>query len=546
MKWERLTYNVLTGVVCCLLPFSFSGEGLFTYPLHIAVYAVLFACVLIRIVYLKKGSSLLVTKSDILVCFYVLYGCIRAYFSREALPLSLFAQWTTLIVVYGVSQNTNHTLLPLFLWVSCMLQAIIGLGQFIGIVGSHHSLFHVTGSFWNPSQLGGFIACFFPLFAGELMTGKHSRWFWLGLVPPACVLVLSDSRAAWLACGVSVLYVLPLKFEGKLKIGIVTLLLVTAGIGLYFYKPLSAMGRLYIWWISKDMVLEHPLWGSGIHTFSGKYMLYQARYFHIHPDSDFAGVATLVNTPYNEFIHVFTEQGGVGLVLFVLLLGSYFFIHGRKQDKKYKGVILAFILFACFSYPGENIALLFGLVVCMGAVRGKTWFRVRLSSFLGFVVAIVLAGGIYMNMKIMQEYYSLSLVAKRSLETVDIPRYKNEPEALQYLSRVNRSLSIADRVLIQKWISNQIPAPETYCKLGNLYERLKEYDKAEQCYQVAADMIPNQIRANYFLFKLYETTGRALDAYQMAIFISRQNVKIENTFTLSVKGEIKRFLEKSR
>lgn len=546
MKREQLVYGILAGLICCLLPFAFSGEGLFAYPILVTVGAILVTGTLTCTVCLKKGIFLSVTRSDVFVFLYLLYGCCRAYASREGLPLVFFSQWAILIAVYILSRNIDYSLLPLFLWASCMVQAVIGLGQFLGIVTSHHSLFHVTGCFWNPSQLGGFIACFFPLIVGELLTRKYSRWYWLGLLLPASILVLSDSRAAWLACGVGVLYVLPLKLKSRLNASIVILFIAMIGIGLYCYKPLSALGRLYIWRISTDMAWEHSLCGSGIHSFSDKYMLYQAEYFHAHPESDFAGQATFVNTPYNEFIHVLAEQGSIGFLLFVLLFGSYFFFTGQEQGNKYKGVILAFVVFACFSYPGENIALLFGVVACMGAVRDKEWFHVCLSRSRKSMFIVFLGGIVCVNAGIVHEYHLLSLVAKRPLERVDIPRYKNEPEVIQHLLRVNKSLSLADRVVMQQRISEQIPAPETYCKLGNLHEQLKEYDVAERYYQIAADMIPNQIRANYFLFKLYKTTGRASDAYKMAVFISRQNVKVENTFTLGVKGEIKRFLEKSR
>lgn len=236
----------------------------------------------------------------------------------------------------------------------------------------------------------------------------------------------------------------------------------------------------------------------------------------------------------------------MGLLLFLLLLGSYFFFIRRDNDRKYKGVVLAFALFACFSYPGENIALLFGLAACMGAARGGELFHVPLSPSRKCIISIVLAGCIYANVRIVKEYRWLTLVAGQPLESARIPRYKNEPEALRYFLCIKESLNLSDQLKMQEWISKKLPSPETYCELGCLYEQMKEYDKAEKCYQMAADMVPNQIRANYFLFKLYETTGRTPEAHKMATFISRQNIKIENTFTLSVQGEVARFLKKVR
>lgn len=254
VKREQLWYGFLVGTMCCLLPFSFIKSGLLTDSFYIALSGTIVSGTLISIVCLKKDRAVSLTKNDIFVCLYILYGGLRAYFSREELPLSFFPSWVTLITVYIISRNMNHVLLPLFLWITCTLQAIIALLQFMGMVESGHPLFHVTGCFWNPSQLGGFIACFFPLFVNEWLTRRYPPGYWLGLLPLVCSLILSDSRAAWFACVMGVLYVLPFKFKGKLQAGLVTSGLVLVSVGLYFYRPVSALGRLYVWWICKGYV----------------------------------------------------------------------------------------------------------------------------------------------------------------------------------------------------------------------------------------------------------------------------------------------------
>lgn len=546
MKTGQFVPSVLVGIICCWLPFVFTGDGLFAFEFRIAGCAILVACILIGVLCLRKGISFSVTGSDIFVFLYILYGCLRVCFSWGELPYSFFPQWMMLVAGYIVSRNINSTLLPLFLWATCTLQAILALAQFMGIVGSHHFLFNGTGSFWNPSQLGGFIACFFPVMVNELLTGKYPVRYWLGLLPMACSLVLSDSRAAWLACGVGMLYVVSFKFKDKVKVGLLCLGLLLGGMVTFFYKPLSAMGRLYIWWISKDMVRENPLWGKGMRSFRDEYMLYQANYFHVHPESAFSRMATSVTTPYNEFIHVFVEQGCIGFLLLFLLFGSYFLFVRLDINMKYRGVILAFVCFACFSYPGENIALLFGLVVCMGAIRGKEWLRIRLSCAWKCVILCVLVACVTMSVGVIKEYSLLTGLAKQPLDSTRLFLYKNEPEAIQYLLHVNKSLKSRDRLRMREWLSDKMPSPETYCNLGYMYEQVQDNEEAERYYRIASNMVPNQIRANYYLFKLYERRGRSTDAREMAIVISRQDVKIENTFTLSVKGEIERFLKKSR
>lgn len=539
----ELVLPILSGIVCCILPFTFTGVGLFSYEIRIATCVLLFVGMMLGIIYSKRGLKVSITRNDVFVFVYVLYGGSRACVDGGDIPSSWVSQWIFLIMVYVVSRNTNHRLLPLFFWISGTCQAFLALGQALGYVESNHTFFKVTGCFWNPSQLGGFVACLLPLVVSEFAHRRCSVRYGLILLPIIYALFLSDSRAAWVTCVVGLCYLFPVRMRGRYALVIVSCLIVLACGALYFYKPHSALGRLRVWHICGEMIQAKPWWGSGVHSFRSEYMLYQADYFYHHPGDVFADTATVVTTPYNEFIHVFVEQGGVGFILFLIMVGQFLFLSPGKENKKYQSVVLAFLCFSCFSYPGENIALLFVAVVCMGAVRGKTWLSPRLYLSRVLVIVLVLIGCMAWAIKDIQAYNSLSLVAKQPLETADIPRYRCEPEALQYLLRANKNLEVRDRLIMQKWISESTPTPETYCKLGDLYEQAREYDRAERCYRVAADMIPNQIRAKYFLFKLYEKSGRLSDAMRMANMISRQKVKVENSFTLSVKGEVGRYLK---
>jgi tetratricopeptide (TPR) repeat protein len=91
-------------------------------------------------------------------------------------------------------------------------------------------------------------------------------------------------------------------------------------------------------------------------------------------------------------------------------------------------------------------------------------------------------------------------------------------------------------------IKNIFPSSETYCRLGEACECDGQYECAEQLYQKAADMVPNRISPNYHLWQLYVKQGDCTQAHAMAQKILSQPVKVENTFTLRVKGQIKRYL----
>lgn len=303
------------------------------------------------------------------------------------------------------------------------------------------------------------------------------------------------------------------------------------------------MGKLNVWAVCQEMIISRPLFGSGIHSFAGEYMFRQAKFLGDHPGTAFEATATTVTTPYNEFIHVWTEQGSFGLLLFLFLLVSFFLKTKANANRKYKAVVLAFAVFACFSYPGENIALLFGLVCCMGNIRGYEWIRLPYSRILRYAILPLLAGCIFFNVKIIKKYHLFSYSLKEDIAFSDLTIFKNEPEILQSVLQADKTLSLPVKLQIQQWIVRSAPSPATLCSLGELYEKAGKEDQAEKYYRIAAHMVPNQVRANYSLFKLYQKQGNEDKAREIAFHISQQPIKIENTYTLGVQGEIQRYLK---
>ena len=84
---------------------------------------------------------------------------------------------------------------------------------------------------------------------------------------------------------------------------------------------------------------------------------------------------------------------------------------------------------------------------------------------------------------------------------------------------------------------------ETYCMRGDIYLERKSYGQAEESYKVAAEMIPTRIRPNYKLWNLYLLQQDTVNARKMALHILAQRVKVENTFSIKVRGRMKQFLD---
>ena len=89
------------------------------------------------------------------------------------------------------------------------VEAVWGLLQIYGFEPSNHSLYALTGSFYNPGPYSGFLAMCVPLALYEWLKGKR---IWKHLALAALVLMLvvlpsGMSRSAWLAALVASGYV---------------------------------------------------------------------------------------------------------------------------------------------------------------------------------------------------------------------------------------------------------------------------------------------------------------------------------------------------
>ena len=141
-------------------------------------------------------------------------------------------------------------------------EAFWGLLQVYGYEPSNHSLYALTGSFYNPGPYSGFLGMCLPIALHEWLKGK-GIWKHLALVAlvlMGVVLPSGMSRSAWLAALVASGYVLAVhhwkavcRYWKAVLAGL--LLLVVLGIGAYHWKKDSADGRLLMWKIAFTEVI---------------------------------------------------------------------------------------------------------------------------------------------------------------------------------------------------------------------------------------------------------------------------------------------------
>ncbi|MCL3781512.1 hypothetical protein EMN47_14065 [Prolixibacteraceae bacterium JC049] len=488
------------------------------------------------------------------------------------------------VIVRTLGQNI-HRLLLIGIIIGGVFEAIYGNLQLYNVFSSNHSSFSLTGHFFNPGPYAGFLivsfAVAFTKYMKEIDAEKNAlisvKWkqylLILSLVLITLVLPATRSRAAWLASGAVVLYVLfyfsvrkflPKRLKElyriigtKWALVVFTVLLSILLCGIYFFKKDSANGRLLIWKASIPMVLESPIIGHGTGSFKAKYMDYQASYFQDNMKSDEVMVADNTTYAFNEPLKLLIEQGLIGGLLAVGLLYFIFFKKGTDSNSyllSARAGLLAFLIFGLFSYPSSILPIMVNSVLLLAIVSNYSKQKDLLIP-LPIRILVVLSGmcliiwtGVWLK-----RYYNGLRSWKDASDIYAIGEYdasiKNFKEAYpllkkngNFLINYGKALAMAKRpdeaiILLndaKRFANNTV----LYTALGDSYKMQSEFLKAEEAYQKAYAMIPSRFYPLYLLANLYKESGEVNKAVRVAQQIMRKPIKVESRAILEMKNEM--------
>ena len=560
MKQVLLTYLLTKGIsssaflILVFAPIFYSGIFIEN-QINLLSIIILTPPVVYQLI-LKKSIHL--SLIDIILLVFSAFYIVRLFTSQGGYEWHLLKLLSLTCWYILFRLHSSFWIITYLLVIFGVIQTILVILQSQFIIYGYHQFFNTTGTFHNPTLLGGFLAISFIM---ALSVGKNylQQKNKKGYIFIACSmfmvwgLYLSDSRAAWLAVFSCILLTL-LKNRCRrwtrkkellliLGCGIIVILL---SIILYQYKPVSANGRLFIWERSLEMIRDKPLWGHGINGFRGNYMHYQADYFEKNPQSNNSMLADNVEYVYNELIKISVEMGIVGLILFLILLFSLL----KKYDNIiiYNGLIVL-IVFSLFSYPSD--VYIFLLIFCFFAANlpHKTLFLFDISHQL--LIGILWIAPTFMSLGLckMYYYYLIDTCVKKCNNFNEFfcqddilkqyHKLKYHPQFMMWFAKQmfqskdwNNALPVLkDALLIY-------PCLEIYCDLGTIYQQQNKYQEAKIHYTIALNMIPSRITPKYKLFKLYLHEKDSLNAKKVANQILNSPIKIENTSFLKMKAKI--------
>ena len=536
---------------------------------------------------LFQKTNLPFSKSDASVGLFLLVVGVSSFLlNGDRLNITKLALLFLLVIFYVscrmVLNPRRKYLLCLFLIITGLVEAIWGLRQLYGFERSQHSLFKLTGSFYNPGPYMGYLAVITPLalhlFLNEAKS-KIQTYLQKGLGGTTLVAVLlvlpaGMSRASWLAVllGCSIVagsyyarkhdwqsfynkYKQKIRLFGLLGLSLFFLFL----IGIYFMKKDSADGRLLMWKVSGQVIKSNP-WGVGIGNFSGAYGDAQAAYFaNGEASATEEYVAGNPEYAFNEYLQIIIESGIIAFLLFITMLVLAFRNGFKQKESGIVGSLAAFLVFAAFSYPFSILPS--GIVfVCLLAAtsppsplpkrEGELLTRdfrsiAILTACLSFTVYInIHAYPYYQAYKTWNKnriYYHASMYKDVAKEYEKIYPYLKDQ--VGFLFEYAQSLSKSQ----QYGKSNEVLSraiqiscdPMLYNIMGKNHQSKREYKEAESAFLKATHIVPNRLYPHYLLAKLYMETGEKEKAIHTAEIVLTKEPKVMSRAVEEMREEMR-------
>ena len=415
------------------------------------------------------------------------------------------------------------------------VEAVWGLLQVYGYEPSNHSLYALTGSFYNPGPYSGFLAMCVPVALHEWLEGKRI-WKPMALVALVLMLVVLPSgmsRSAWVAALVASGYVLGMHYREKVcrywkYFCVGGLLLVVLAVGAYHWKKDSADGRLLMWKVATQTVLDQPWQGVGWEYVAGAYGDAQERYFASGAASEQeAHVAGAPEYVFNEYLQVAMAWGVPALCGILLLVGGCFYLGHRGRMFGVCGGLLSLGVFSFSSYPFQFVEFIVALIALLVACM------MRLRNVCLQVSVLIIGIGVCLYLYDYREEHPMRK-AHTMFERAHSLHKAGEWEASTELLKETMRIS-SDAMILNI--------------IGKNCQALGHYEEAEEWFIRSTHRLPNRIYPYYLLAKLYAEHPKYFprEKLEWAVrMVLEKEAKVESTAIKQMREEVKLLLDKNQ
>lgn len=483
------------------------------------------------------------------------------------------------------------------------VEVVWGMRQLYGWSGSNHTIYRLTGSFYNPGPYSGFLAAIFPLALDKALNllllkndaANRLKSLLYGFAGCTVFLILTVlpagmSRTAWLGVIAAGAWVVWRRFDGKTVFKRIWKLhrgkviagalisvfgLAALGTGIFLLKKDSANGRLFMWQTTWRAIQEEPVKGSGLGSFAGTYARAQEAYFRSGQASETEKlVAGSPEYAFNEYLQLWKEEGVTGLILFLLLTGGSFLQSLKNGRTGISGGIMALAIFAFASYPLQlpafKILWVFLLVlantgredfqaaVSLPTLRGKGMLMKKSGAFVAVCLLVASSVGLFYRQKDNYHHFNrwqrLQLLynnhaGKEALEGYRelYPVLHSYPQFLfEYAQCLSKSCRYTESISVLQRATLLSADPMIYNVMAKNYQALGMYREAEKYLLKSTCLLPERLYPYYLLTKLYTEPGfyQRDKIEQTARTVLTKEPKVHSRAIREMREEVKEILKR--
>lgn len=455
------------------------------------------------------------------------------------------------------------------------IEAIWGLRQLYGFSVSGHSLYALTGSFFNPGPYGGYLAMILPVClhlylqacnrkSTDILHKIEKAMAGLAGILILCVLPATMSRSAWIAAAISCAWVAYMHRDRHkwnvlwqryrkryLTWGVGGLfILILGGVGVFLLKPDSAMRRLFMWKITCKAIVDHP-WGCS-EGFAYAYSEAQENYFangtHAAWEERVAGSPEYA---FNEYLELALTGGILLCVVFLAIVGVSFWLGAGLRRYGICGALISLLIFSFSSYPIHLPAFaVTGMCLLFACGPGDVGIKFLIPGFCLLMWAVGLDGKWqqekdacrdWVNARML--YHLGSYTAANEAYGTLYPRLRKRGEFLfEYGHSLHKSGCFNTSNLFLNQAALYSTDPMILNVMGKNYQEMQHYEQAETCYLAAVHRLPGRIYPYYLLAKLYaEPEYRNREKFEeMQRIVLTKEPKVYSTAIREMRDEVEK------
>lgn len=518
---------------------------------------------------------------DLVFLIFLLFALLRLI----SHPLSHWTQtgavsWLVMIVLYFLVKEFPSEDKHRNTYIVLMSVAVVwGLAKQLDIFGVFPTSFFTMKQALvdnNSFIVVSFLCLIFPIAIFQIFLGKKDKKLWLyslGIFASAFTLLIVlpyGNPGIWfsLFTGLSTILILRYKLSGELrrftKARIVGIIAGMAGLmtSMIFLFTKIDDGyfdeRWLVWKISWNIWKEDFVFGIGLTRFASRFAIEQSDYFRVIERTSEESLASDSNYAHSSFIQLGTELGLLGILLFLLvIISAFYFSKNTSRSIPLKGALATWTILALFfnvlSVPVLSIVLVIILALLSNCQQKKIpSIRSKLpkrffSPTLIYVFSCLLLLWLsrtypaISDWKKAYQYHSMGQLKQahryyfKTLDGLELekPFLKQFGECLYDLGEFDKSNMVLNLA------TDYYSSSDLYCKIGQNYAALRNYQKAEETLLTAHYMVPNSLNPKYLLAKNYYSMGKRKEAAELAAKLLSTELRESNKVSSTVLTDLK-------